>query len=265
MKPPVVIAKPDNLNERNLEFEQAPLKINLFLNSVPKSGSHLLKNIVRMFVPVEQQYDVDFIQFPTLKQHHHALIADPAKLSWGHLLFADTSSILLREARHIVLVRDPYDWVLARARFFLSDNFQGGLENLKHNAVDMPDFLNMMIFGIHERFPNMQEIYLHNAAAWMGTQARMLKYEDLLEHVKNLDADAAEVFFRDLFNFADIELPDDWRARIRIGSDRKQSGTARENLDLKGVSVPNELPDAQKQLVEFTAPGLRALLGYFDG
>lgn len=93
----------------------------------------------------------------------------------------------------------------------------------------------------------------------------MLKYEDLLEHVKNLDADAAEVFFRDLFDFAGIEVPDDWRARIRIGSDRKQSGTARENLDLKGVSVPNELPDAQKQLVEFTAPGLRALLGYFDG
>ena len=264
MQSPVVIAKPDNLNERNPEFEQATLENNLFLNSVPKSGSHLLKNIVRMFVPVDQQYDVDFIQFPTLKQHHHALIADPAKLSWGHLLFADTSSILLREARHILLVRDPYDWVLARARFFLSDNFQGGLENIKNNRVDIEDFLNMMIFGIHERFPNMQEIYLHNAVAWVGTKTRILRYEDLLVHVKALETDAAEAFFKDLFESAGIVLPKGWRDRVRIGSDQKQSGTARENLDLKGVTIPDELPETQKKLVDLAAPGLRALFGYED-
>ena len=60
-----------------------------------------------------------------------------------------------------------------------------------------------------------------------------------------------------------IDLPADWRERVRIGSDRKLSRTARENLMLPpGVSFPAELPEQQKQLVDFHAPGLRRLLGY---
>lgn len=262
MQMPRVIAKPDNLNERNLEFDQSPLKTNLFLNSVPKSGSHLLKNIVRMFVPVQQQYSADFIQFGNLQHHHRALVANPPLLSWGHLLFADSSAGLLKNARHILLIRDPYDWVLARARFFLSDNFQGGLDDIKGGRVAIEDFLNMMIFGVHERFPNLAEIYLHNAVAWMGTSTKILRYEDLLSHVTSLDTLESEAFFKDLFGFADIDLPSDWRERVRIGSDRKQSGTARENLDLGSVDIPKELPEMQKKLVDYTAPGLRELLGY---
>ena len=43
-----IVMKPDNLNERNLEFEQAPLKQPVFLNSVPKCGTHLIRNVMRM-------------------------------------------------------------------------------------------------------------------------------------------------------------------------------------------------------------------------
>lgn len=259
---PRVIATPDNLNERNPEFVQKPLTQPFFLNSVPKSGSHLLKNIVRMFVPVEQQYDVDFIQYPTLEQHHKVFSATPPKLSWGHLLFADSSSILLKDVCHLVLVRDPYDWVLARARFFLSENFQAGLEHLKYGRTDINDFLNMMIFGIHNRFPTMNEIYLNNAVAWQGTSAKFVKYEDIIASLKSLDSESSKTFFQDLLAFADVELPQDWKERILIGSDRKQSGTARENLDQKGPAVPSRLPEAQKALVDYACPGLRSILGY---
>lgn len=259
---PRVIATPDNLNELNPNFVQKPLTQPFFLNSVPKSGSHLLKNIIRMFVPVSQQYDVDFIQYPTLKQHHKVFTNTPPKLSWGHLLFADTSAVLLKDVRHIVLVRDPYDWVLARARFFLSGNFQAGLEHLKHGRTNIDDYLNMMIFGVHNRFPTMNDIYLNNAVSWLGTSAKFVKYEDIILHLKSLDSDAAKEFFHDLLSFAEIDMPEDWKERILIGSDRKQSGTARENLDLKGQEVPSELPDMQKQLVDYACPGLRTILGY---
>lgn len=260
--PPRVLAKADNLNERNLEFSQDKLTQHLFLNSVPKSGSHLLKNIVRMFVPIDQHYGKDFIQFATLKQHHHVFLSKTPVLSWGHLLFADSSAILLKDIKHIVLVRDPYDWVLARTRFFLSENFQFNLDDLKHGRTDIRDFMNMMIFGIHNRFPNMNEIYLNNAVAWMGSSANFVKYEDIIANLKTLEDDSAEHFFKDLLGFADIDLPTDWRERIRIGSDREQSGTARQNLDLKGQAIPDELPDAQKRLVDYFCPGLRDLLGY---
>lgn len=260
---PRIIMRADNLNERNAEFAQTPLKQAVFLNSVPKSGTHLIRNIMRMFVPVEQQYHATFIQIPNLRQHgQHAFNPNTAWLSWGHLLFSDESAAFTRYTRHIVLVRDPYTWVLARARFFLSENFEGKTDSLKSGAFDTNDILNMMIFGIHQKAPSMEDIFRHNAVAWMGSTTFMVRYEDLTHHVKRLETDAAKSYFFRLFEACGIEPPNDWRARVAIGADRKQSSTARENLDGGLTDLPDELPETQKRLVNYAAPGLRALLGY---
>ena len=66
---PRILLKPDNLDEATARFEPEPLKQPLFLNSLQKSGSHLLQNIMRMFVPIEQQYREQFIQWPNLQEH----------------------------------------------------------------------------------------------------------------------------------------------------------------------------------------------------
>lgn len=261
---PRIIAQGDNLNDLNRNFEQIPLQQPVFLNSVPKCGTHLFRNIVRMFVPVNQQYHATFIQIPVLKHHLQAFSKSTPKLSWGHLLFSDDSAIALKDARHTVLVRDPYTWVLARARFFLSDTFQGSIDHLKSGNVSIEEVMNMMIFGIHGKAPHMEDIFLNNAVAWMGTRAKFLKMEELVQAVKNLDTDESEQYFASTLGYCGIKtLPDDWRERVRIGSDRKQSGTARENLVGQAMAVPDELPNEQKKLVEYALPGLRNLLGYY--
>ena len=260
---PTIAAKPDNLNELNSNFVQEPLKTPLFLNSVPKSGTHLMRNIIRMFVPVAQQYHDAFIQIPILRQHIDAFNKTKPKVSWGHLLFSDDSAIALRSVRHILLVRDPYDWVLARARFFLSDTFKGSLDHLKGGNVSIDEVLNMMILGIHGKSPTLNEIYTHNAVGWMGTNAIVIRYEDLMANAKDLESARSRHFFESLFNNAGLNaLPKDWIERVRLGADRKQSGTARENLAGLKEPVPEILPDKQKQMVDYAAPGLRAMLGY---
>ena len=260
---PRVLAQGDNLNELNKNFEQAKLTEPVFLNSVPKCGTHLMRNIVRMFVPVEQQYHRTFIQHPVLKQHLGAFSQHNPFVSWGHLLFSDDSAIALRNVKHTILVRDPYDWVLARTRFFLSDTFDGSMEHLKGGNASIEEVMNMMILGIYQKAPNLQEIYLHNAVGWMGTKAESVRFEDLIGHVKNLETDEAETYFADLLEKCGVkQLPADWRERVRVGSDRKQSGTARENLAGLKAKIPDELPDVQKAMVDMTAPGLRSLLGY---
>ena len=253
----------DNLNERNAEFEQAPLKTPVFLNSVPKCGTHLIRNVMRMFVPAAQQYHATFIQHPLLRQHGLPAF-DPRqpKLSWGHLLFSDDAANLLRPVRHVVMVRDPYDWVLARARFFLSENFDGSMENLKGGRIDVNDLLNLMIFGIHGKAPMMEEIFRFNAVAWLGTTTHLVRYEEMVAHLKKLDSKDAELYFTKLFHACSIDMPADWRERVVIGSDRKQSATARENLEGAETGLPDELPEIQKRLVNYAAPGLRELLGY---
>lgn len=258
-----VASRPDTLKPEVEKFDQTPLKQPVFLNSVPKCGTHLLRNILRMFVPTAQHYDREFIQIPNLRQHIGAFGRDRPMFSVGHMLFADESVIALRHARHVVLVRDPHDYVLARARFSLSDQFNHPqLNHMKSGAVSVEEMLNMMIFGIPGKGPALREVYTFHAVAWMGTGVTVVRYEDIVRHLQALETSEAESFFSGLLEMFGLgALPSDWRERVRIGSDRKHSSTAREHLS-GGHVLPDVLPDTQKALVEFAAPGLRALLGY---
>ncbi len=255
--------KPDTLDQENTKFTQVRLPRPLFLNSVPKSGSHLLRNIMRMFVPVADHFKDQFIQWGNLQQYKHAFRPEGRMLSWGHLLFSDASAVEAGPARKLILVRDPQTWVLARARFFLSDEFGDNSVLVKNGELSVDSLINLMIFGIHGKAMGMRELFQYNAVGWLGQDATMVRYEELVAAVKDLDSAAAEAYFRQLFAAAGlVAVPDDWRARVLIGSDRKQSGTASENLSSDGPEIPRVLTDHQKAIVELAAPGLRAFLGY---
>ena len=256
----IINLKPGTLNEENLKFEHRRLDRPVFLNSVPKCGSHLLKNIVRMFVPLDQQYQAQFVQSHNLREHWGAFSDARNFMSYGHMMFNDMSAVATASARNILLVRDPYDWVLARARFFVSEEFQG-FEMLKEGTLSTDAILNMMIFGIAEKAPSIGTLFSYNAVAWLGL-VYLVSYEELLRAVKQLDTPDAESYFRDLLGACGIDLCDDWRERVRIGSDPKQSGTARENLTGVEIEFPKHLPDLQKAMVDLAAPGLRQILGY---
>ncbi|CAI8162946.1 hypothetical protein [Pseudidiomarina mangrovi] len=259
-----VRVKPDTLDAVNGQFEQPILLKPVFLNSVPKCGTHLIKNIFRMFVPVNQQYQDAFVQLPILQQNISAFNPLQPKLSWGHLLFNDTSAAATQHAHHLVMVRDPYDWVIARARFFLSDNFDGNMQLLKSGRISVEEILNLMIFGIYQKAPTLADIFNTNSVAWLGTGVTLVRYEDLIKHLKKLDSDDAEAYFHALLCPAlGLEkLPSDWRKRVKVGSDREQSGTYRDNLTNINIELPERLPEMQQRLVDFAAPGLRAMLGY---
>lgn len=254
----------DTLNEENKKFEQTPLPRALFLNSVPKSGSHLLRNIMRMFVPLEDHYQDQFIQFPNLRDHVRAFDPNRQLLSWGHLLFSDISALEASVPRKIILVRDPYTWVLARARFFISDEFGDEKVLVKHEQLPIDSLINLMIFGIHKSALSMREMFDYMAIAWINCgDSTLIRYEDLIQGLKNLDNAKGEAFFMDLFEAAGLEkVPDDWRERVRVGSDRKQSSTVREKLSGRASLIPTTLSDRHKELVDYAAPGLREFLGY---
>ena len=259
---PEIFVRPDTLDAENARFDQALLRHPVFLNSVPKSGSHLLRNIMRMFVPVSQQYAADLIQWATLPQHRHAFDPASPRLSWGHLFFADASVVETAHARRIVLYRDPYDWVIARARFMLSDQFSGNVEHLKNGEIEADEILTMMIFGLPNKLPALNAIYELNAVAWLGARAHALKLEDLTEAVGAIGTSKAENFFAGLLEACGIDMPQDWQERVVIGADPAQSGTARGNLTGVAIDLPGKLAQRHKALVDYHAPGLRAVLGY---
>ena len=263
--PTVIKVRPDTLDADTVRFAPAALRQPLFLNSLQKSGSHLLRNILRMFVPVEQQYREQFIQWPNMAQHLAAF--DPARnyMSFGHLFFTDGPAIELSHVRKIQLYRDPHDWVLARARFHLSDEFQGNLEHLKDDRLTVDDLLTLMIFGVRTLLPSLSDMYELNVVAWLASDVFRVRYEDLVRHVREVDTPETEAYFSALFNACGIDpVPANWRERVVTGADRRQSGTARENLSGIRVELPETLPDKHKQMIEYVAPGLRQVLGYAD-
>lgn len=255
--------KADTLDQETVKFASPRLRQSIFLNSVPKSGSHLLKNIMRMFVPLQDHYGKHFIQWGNLREHIAAFDPRRPQLSWGHLMFTDTSAAHTAHARKIILVRDPHSWVLARARFYVSDQFGDNSTVIKQSGMSAEHLINLMIFGIHQQALPMRDMFNLTAVAWRGPQSSWVKYEDLVHAVKNVDTPAGEAFFLKLMELAGLPgLPDDWRERVKIGSDRKQSGTARENLRDVKITIPDELSDEHKELIAYAAPGLRKLLGY---
>jgi hypothetical protein len=261
----VVKVRPDSLDAETVRFSPAPLRAPLFLNSIPKSGSHLLRNILRMFVPIDQQYREQFIQWPNLAQHLDAFSTGGNYMSFGHLFFTDGPAIELAKVRKILLYRDPYDWVLSRARFYLSDEFQGELEHLKDGRISVDDLLTLMIFGVRTVVPSMNHMYELNVVAWLASDVFPVRYEDLLKHTQSIETTEAESFFVELFEACGIApLPANWRERVTVGSDRRQSGTARENLTGIRVTLPDELAEKHRRLIEYAAPGLRSILGYAD-
>lgn len=255
--------KPDAIDQLNRRFEQRALAHPLFLNSLPKSGSHLLRNIVRMFVPVAQQYKRQFIQHAIFDEHRSAFQSQVPLLSWGHLLFSDRAAVELSGVRKVLLVRDPYSWVPSCARFLISDQFSG-LDELKQEQVTAEQLLNLVIFGIWQKLPSLAEQYTHNVVAWLGTDAYLVRFESLVEAVGDLESPASERFFAQLLEACGIERPEDWKERVRLGSDPAESGTSAENIRVR-KDIPARLPDLQRRMVDFAAPGLRPLLGYSGG
>lgn len=261
---PTIKLMPDTLDSETVRFAPARLEEPLFVNSIPKSGTHLLKNIIRMFVPVEQQYRAQFIQWQNLQEHLAAFDPRMSYFSFGHLFFSDASAIELAHVRKVLLYRDPYDWVLARARFFLADEFEGNVEYLRQGRLSVDELLSLMIFGIHKKAPKLADMYDLNVAAWLGSvSVYTVRYEELARHAGNLDSPEAKDYFTQLLAACGIaEIPQNWRARVEAGADRRRSGTARENLTGISLDLPESLPERHRRLVDYAAPGLRKLLGY---
>lgn len=261
---PEVSVAPDTINEENAKFSQVRLSRSIFLNSLPKSGSHLLRNILRMFVPVDQVYGPQFIQFPNLKQHLAAFDKNKSHLISGHLLYTDNTAIPANRTNKVLLARDPYSWVLAQARFFVSDIVSSNFDHIKTGALTVDDLIALMIFGIYQKSPPMRQQYELYTLGWLAAGAYLVRYEDLVENLASIDTESAKSYFTELLDRCGITPPSDWKERVIIGADRKQSATARENINTSEplFEFPQELSEKHKQMVDFSAPGLRKLLGY---
>ena len=144
----------------------------------------------------------------------------------------------------------------------LSEQFFGNVDHLRSGVLTCDELLTMMIFGLPGKLPSLNDIYELNAAAWLGARVHVVTFEELSRNVTDLGSAEADAFFTALLDACGIAVPADWRERVRIGSNREQSATARENLTGVAMELPETLGPRHRALVDYQAPGLRSVLGY---
>lgn len=248
---------PDTLQDR-VSGGQALDKA-VFLNTLPKSGSHLLRNICRAFIDPEYVSNGQCVQRSNLKDRADAFKA--SLLIWGHLEAGRASiQVASTTPHHIVLVRDPYTWALAKARFMSSDSYTNSADFLKEKGYTANAFISSAIQGIPGVSESLRDLFNGHVLHWIGQNIKIVKFEDLKYYANNLDAEGAEEYFRDLLSFLP-EFPEDWKERVALGAKPEHSGTHRTKLNTS-VEFPEELTDLQKSLIEYHCPNLRKLLGY---
>ena len=248
------------------QFSGLPLTRPLFLNSIPKCGTLLLRNILLMFVQAKDIASDEFMQDHNLASFTEKFQAPTSNFLWGHLNYTEESARILATANLLLLVRDPFDYVLSYTRFLYSRQTRSNFAMyVKQHMLPVDRVIMAVIFGNDNStlyFVPLHSAFYRNALPWMGGSTTLVRYEDLIRHTSNIDSDEAENYFRQLLQAAGLtDFPADWRRRIALGSGRNLSTTARENLDVI-ASIPGSLTQVQQQMVELAAPGLRSFLGY---
>ena len=98
--------------------------------------------------------------------------------------------------------------------------------------------------------PGVNQVFVHNAISWFGSQCKVVRYEELCKGVETIASRGS--------------VPEDWKDRVLTGADPKLSATFLQNLGLR-VERRTHLRDSERLLFSAVVPTLRGVLGYEAG
>lgn len=230
----------------------------IVLNSVPKSGTNLVRNMILHFVGKEQTCPVA-VTGETFEEISGYLNQKKYSFYYGHLFKDNQTYLQLRNTKLVLLMRDPVSYLpsLARWAFHPSKPWGDISEIIQNTNMPFHEVVSYSITGVGMRFriPSVKEMFLKNLIEWMDSATILLKYEDIIRHLKKIDSQEAEIYFFNIFHKLGISIPDDWKNRILAGANPENSPTFfRGNKE--------KLTENHLKIIESVAPGLRNLLGY---
>lgn len=253
-------------------FSHRPLTASFILNTVPKCGTVLFRNVLAMFV------DPYAIHWPFQ-------FAEDAERAWppqnapvpcfftGHVERTVRAAAALRGLPMVVVVRDPVAYVLSHATFLYSEETRRGgnwdAVFTQEHRLPFADAVSLVIAGYRRpdgtEFVNVREAFIRYALAWAASGALLVRYEDMIEAVHDPDSPSSRAWLFRMLGHLGLTPPDDWRQRLVVGSSRQFSATVRENQrHMQGITPQTLLTPAQDALLDTVAPGLRESLGYGD-
>ena len=148
--------------------------------TVPKSGTHLLMNVMRELVGRDRVWD-DLLGTEELT---HGPLRD-GTLYVGHVPYTWRSYVALHPTRKVALVRDPRDVVtsLALAHFKRKVPDDELTTLIQRESLTVTEVIDLIMLGDYgaERFPGVTEFFERYYLQWQGAVVETLSYEELLE------------------------------------------------------------------------------------
>ena len=230
----------------------------VFCLTVPKSGTHLLANVIRALIGAENVY-------PGVVTASILLQADftvEPKVYVGHVRYHLEASRVMGSAPKILLCRDPRDVVVSFCDFFYNRAAPDPLNQfIQSNAVSASEALSIAILGgrlLNTEYLDCMTLFTEYHIRWLPLASLAVRYEDLL--LTDGDRERCLAAVRSILDVIGIEMNHDEIAeRVVEGSDPSKSATFYQGRTGRWREYFSPAHVLQFKSV---APNLVSLLGY---
>jgi len=250
-------------------FDDAPP---IFGNSKPKSGSHLLLQILNGFTSIMPYRYVEAEPIRTIRKDGGRRTADDiladllhlplGVIGWGYVdATKENVSFLTQSGRvNYFIYRDPRDLLVSQV-FFATDMYEEhGMHEFYNSLPDFSERLKVAITGIDRDglyMVNVKQRY-EGVFEWLGTPGGMcLRFEDLVN-----DRDATLSAMLDEVEKTGYKIPTPREKAISILAEAIQPGKSRTFRSGKTGGWREFFTEEQKKLFKEVAGDLVVRLGY---
>jgi tetratricopeptide (TPR) repeat protein len=263
--PPTILRLLEN-NANELLTKTRSLNSPIFICTVPKSGTHLIRGILA------QIFGTDFVflsDSPGVVPNEIDILSEPQlenKIYVGHFHYSEKFSTLVANFPKILLVRDPRDYVISQAYYM--DSFKRMESPLEKRFRELPSWkhkVSASIFGMTEcktKLASVNEIFINHCIKWLSSPNSLLvRFEDIVGSQFGGNTNRMVKTIQSILEFIGYKVEDEEKLfdDIFLGSDPAKSGTFRSgNIG----SWRLEFDEDHVKQFKLVAPGLVSRLGY---
>lgn len=234
----VIFASPEEAKERLCrsvqQFQPLLKSSKLLVNSMPKCGTNLVKNVLLHFFGGDCRMETltpESIE-NTLEYWHRNEPLLKEELLICHFPKYISTQKFIRDhgGKTILVLRSPRDEILACARHFCNPhiaNDEPYYGFFSQNSIPFDDIVYYCIRGLSWCGRDLESVTtrFQNYLSWIYDADFIIVFDELRAMLLNLDSVRASAYFQKLVELAGCSLPTNWRERLVAAQEKSLSWT----------------------------------------
>ncbi|MDG5497432.1 hypothetical protein [Niveispirillum sp. BGYR6] len=249
--------KIDDKFERSvLAFGPVNFANSVILNSVPKAGTHLLKNIIAHMIGLPHSNNfLDVYNFFDIWENS----GENPVYYVGHLPFDLKIAKEIRNVKHLLLIRDPAQLIIAAAKAAFDPRIDRPDYRLIRSNFSLREYVVMLARGYQidgvsvAPFDQFLKDFMGD---WLCHDVAVVDFEAVIAMAKNPSSAKSQSSMEKIAGVFGFDLPTDWADRIRSASNPGLSATFLPPL--VGENRKDDLRFASDVLAIYAPGGLAA-------